>query len=155
VDLALVEADPTSPAAAALIAALDAEFHVRYPGAPVFGIDAVSLLEQGGVFLLAQLDGMPVGCGALRPLDSRTAEVKRMFVRPDARGRRIARAVLARLEAIAAARGYLVCRLETGIRQPEAIGLYESAGYTRIPCFAEYASSPHSVCYEKRLAPPW
>lgn len=154
-DLALVEASPASPAAAALIAALDAEFHVRYPGAPVFGIDAASLLAQGGIFLIAHLDGQPVGCGALRPIDPRTVEVKRMFVRPEVRGRGISRAVLARLEELARARGYAVARLETGTRQPEAIGLYESAGYARIPCFGEYASSAHSICYEKRLAPPW
>jgi putative acetyltransferase len=59
--------------------------------------------------------------------------------------------LLARLEEIATGRRYVVCRLETGIRQPEAMGLYEAAGYARIPCFGEYASSPHSVCYEKRL----
>jgi GNAT superfamily N-acetyltransferase len=135
----------------ALIAALDAEFHVRYPGAPVFGIDAPSLVAGGGVFLIAYQDGVPLGCGALRPLDGNVVEVKRMFVRPDARGRGIARAVLERLEQIAAARGFTVSRLETGVRQPEALRLYEAAGYRRIPCFGEYAASAHSVCYEKGL----
>ncbi|MGE0443674.1 MAG: GNAT family N-acetyltransferase [Vicinamibacterales bacterium] len=73
----------------ALSAELDAEFHVRYPGAPVFGIDAASLIAHGGVFLIAYDKGGPLGCGALRPLEGDIVEIKRMFVRPEARGRGI------------------------------------------------------------------
>jgi ribosomal protein S18 acetylase RimI-like enzyme len=74
-----------------------------------------------------------------------------MFVEPSMRGRGIARALLAGLEAAARGLGLTVLRLETGSRQPEAIGLYESAGYLRVPAFGEYASDPLSVCFEKRL----
>jgi GNAT superfamily N-acetyltransferase len=149
-----VKADPAAPDAAGLIAELDAEFHQRYPGEPVFGIDASAFVAGGGVFLIAYLAGVPAGCGAVRPIDDGVVEVKRMFVRPAARGHGIARALLTALEAIAIERGYTTSRLETGLRQPEAIGLYESFGYHRVPCWGEYAASPHSICYEKSLTRP-
>lgn len=147
----VVESSPTSPDAAALIAELDAELSRRYPGHEPHGIDAVSLVASGGAFLLARLGDDAVGCGALRPLGANIAEIKRMYVRPDARGRGIARAVLERLERIAAERGYKTVRLETGNRQPEALALYASSGYSRIPNYAE-SVHPLSLCFEKRLA---
>jgi putative acetyltransferase len=78
-------------------------------------------------------------------------EIKRMFVRPAARGRGIARLLLARLEVEARARGFRLLRLETGSLQPDARGLYERAGYRPIPCFGPYAGAPHSRCYERRI----
>jgi GNAT superfamily N-acetyltransferase len=103
------------------------------------------------VFLLARAtDGTAVACGALRHLAGEMAEVKRMFVHPDWRGLGIARQVLAALEDHAAAQGWTVLRLETGERQHEAIGLYLSAGYCRIPNFGPYADAPHSICFERR-----
>jgi ribosomal protein S18 acetylase RimI-like enzyme len=74
-----------------------------------------------------------------------------MFVRPAARGRGVARRLLAALEEAAAARGYTTVRLETGTGQHEAIRLYTSAGYRPIPCFGAYVEEPTSVCFEKRL----
>jgi GNAT superfamily N-acetyltransferase len=97
-------------------------------------------------------DGSALGCGALlRPFDPGVAEIKRMFTRPDARGRGVARAVLERLEEEARARGIAVLRLETGTMQPEAQRLYESSGYEPIPPFGAYAGEPLSRCYERRL----
>src|SRR5262249_55727197 len=92
-----------------------------------------------------------VGCGAVRPLEPGVGEVKRMFVLPEARGRGIARQILRSLEAAAGSLGFRVLRLETGQRQPEAIRLYQTAGYAEIPRFGEYADDPFSVCFEKRL----
>ena len=88
---------------------------------------------------------------AVRSLEAGVAEVKRMFVADGARKRGIGRAILGALELAAIGLGYRVARLETGIRQPEAIGLYESAGYRRIDCYGRYASNELSVCYEKEL----
>lgn len=79
------------------------------------------------------------------------AEVKRMFVDPSARGQGVAGQILATLEAIARQAGYRAVQLETGLRQPEAIRLYEKAGYHPIPNYGQYANEPLSVCFEKYL----
>jgi GNAT superfamily N-acetyltransferase len=83
-------------------------------------------------------DGTPVGCGALRPLEPGAAELKRMYVVPAARGRGISRLLLVALEAEAAARGWTTLRLETGNRQPAAVGLYTAAGYRPTEAFGHY-----------------
>ncbi|MGO9260521.1 MAG: GNAT family N-acetyltransferase [Bryobacteraceae bacterium] len=150
-NLAIVEADPAAPEAASLISALDADLRERYPGMPIHGIDSAEFRRSGGVFLLGRLDGIPVACGAIRPLGGGACELKRMFVRNDYRGRGFARAMLAAVERIAIERGYQTIRLETGIYQPEAVALYESAGYHRILCYEEYISDPRSLCFEKSL----
>ena len=81
------------------------------------------------------------------------AEVKRVYVDPGARGLGLARAIMARLEAEALASGRNVARLETGIHQPEALGLYEALGYSRRHSFGDYPlDDPNSVFLEKRLA---
>jgi len=105
----------------------------------------------GGVFLLARIEGRPVGCGALRRHDDDTAEVKRMYVVPDARRRGVARVVLAALEAQAGRLGYRTIVLETGVRQPEAVALYESHGYSRRPAYDSHTDHPLSICMTKRL----
>ena len=84
------------------------------------------------VFILATLDGVPVGCGAVRPISGEVVEIKRMYVREMARGLGIGRAILAELERLAVSFGYSRIALETGVRQPEAIALYERGGFTRI-----------------------
>jgi GNAT superfamily N-acetyltransferase len=91
-------------------------------------------------------DVRPFGCTA-------AAEVKRMYVAPAARRRGLARAVLAHLEETAAQAGAEVMVLETGTEQPEAIAMYERAGYERVDGFGYYTWSPKSRCYGKRLAP--
>jgi putative acetyltransferase len=76
-------------------------------------------------------------------------EIKRMFVRETFRGRGYSRLILRRLEELAQSHGFRRLVLETGAAQPEAIGLYESAGYVRIPNYGHYAGNPHSVCFAK------
>jgi GNAT superfamily N-acetyltransferase len=147
-----VEVDPAVPEAASLISALDSDLNDRYPGMPIHGIEPVEVRHNGGVFLIGKLDGVGVACGAIRPLSDSVGELKRMFVRKEQRGHGFGRAMLATLERIATQRGYQTIRLETGTNQPEAIRLYEDAGYRRIPCFAEYVSDPRSRCFEKSLS---
>lgn len=103
------------------------------------------------VFLIGRLEDRPVACGAVRPLEGGVGEVKRMYVEPGVRGRGYSRRLLAALEDAARSIGYVALRLETGDRQPEAIRLYESAGYRRIEPFGIYVGSRRSVCFEKRL----
>ena len=104
-----------------------------------------------GAFVVARLDGEPVGCGALRRHADGVAEVKRLWVAPPARGRGLARTLMAWLEAEAVALGYRQLTLETGLRQPEAIALYTALGYRRRAPYGRYADSPLSVCFERDL----
>ena len=101
--------------------------------------------------VIAYLNETPVGCGAIKHYSDTTMEVKRMYVNPDFRGNRIAAKILNELEKWAAEIGYERCILETGIKQPEAIALYERCGYTRIENYDQYKDVEDSVCYEKRL----
>jgi putative acetyltransferase len=96
-------------------------------------------------------NGTAIGCGALRRLDDTSAELKRMFVDPAARGSGVATAILRALETRAAARGWTALRLETGREQPDAVRFYEREGYARIPNFGDYAGVDTSICYERVL----
>jgi putative acetyltransferase len=149
--LSIREVPATDAAARALMRELDADLQARYPGAVIHSIDVERFDAAGGLFLVGETGGANVACGALRGLEAGVVEVKRMYVRDEARRRGHARALLEALERRARDRGAVIVRLETGDRQPEAIRLYEAAGYTRISCYGEYVGSPHSQCFEKRL----
>jgi putative acetyltransferase len=153
-DLSIVVADPLETAAQHLLTALDADLLQRYPSSSVHGIEIDQLRQPQTIFLLAYWQEHAVGCGALRQIDSTTAEMKRVYVDPAFRGRGIARQLIQRLEAFAVKSGYVRIWLETGTAQPEAVGLYESRGYHPIPAFGEYIGDPYSLCYEKVLAEP-
>ncbi|MFD1870860.1 GNAT family N-acetyltransferase [Hymenobacter bucti] len=101
--------------------------------------------------VVAYQDDEPVGCGAFKPFDADSVEVKRMFVQPAHRGQGVAQAVLAELEQWAGELGYASGVLETGKRQPEAIRLYERSGYARIPNYGQYVGIENSVCMRKAL----
>lgn len=129
------------------------EIRARYGGKLEPG-RAPSAADVAVVLLASDDDGTPLGCGALRPLDDGAVEVKRMYVVPAARGRRVGRAVLAGLEAAARERGWTTLRLETGPRQPEAVALYTGAGYRAIGPFGGYADDPDaedSLFFERTL----
>jgi GNAT superfamily N-acetyltransferase len=145
--------DLLSPVAQELITALNAELSKMYPepGATHFRLDPNEVAEGNGVFLVALRDDEPLGCGALRRIEERSGEVKRMYVRPQARGLGIGRALLAALEAEARALGLTRLLLETGTRQIEALGLYRQTGFADIPAYGEYINSPLSLCMAKEL----
>jgi GNAT superfamily N-acetyltransferase len=136
-----------------LIAALNAELEQRYPedGANFFRLDAEEVADGRGAFLVAYIDGHAVGCGAVRRNEPGVAEIKRMYVAPDARGRGVGRLILDELEAVARQLGVHRLVLETGPRQPEALALYRRAGYVEIPLFGEYVGAEFSVCMAKNL----
>lgn len=93
----------------------------------------------------------PIACGALKPFDNDTVEIKRMFTLPEHRGKGIAVQVLGQLEVWAKELGYKRCILETGFKQPEAIALYQKCNYRRIPNYGQYAGVDNSACFEKKL----
>jgi|SRR6516165_9955172 GNAT superfamily N-acetyltransferase len=142
-----------SPVAADLVARTVAELNSRYSDHEhkMKGLDSGEFLPTTGVFLIARVEDWPAGCGGLRRIDDQTAEIKRMYVEPGARCRGIGRKILEELEFHARRLGYRKVRLETGVRQPEAIQLYESAGYQRISAYGEFSGSPLSICFEKSL----
>ncbi|MGD9701746.1 MAG: GNAT family N-acetyltransferase [Acidimicrobiia bacterium] len=137
--------------AARLIGALDAELEARYPepGSNFFRLDPNEVTGDRGVVLLATFGGQAAGCGAVRMLDDTTGEIKRMYVAPQLRGRKLGAAMLSELERAADQLGAKRLVLETGTRQPEAMTVYERAGFTTVPCWGEYAAAPLSVCMEK------
>jgi len=151
--LEVTRADLTSPLALALIGELDVELLFIYPeeGATHFRLDADDVSESRGAFVVATLADAPIGCGAVRLLDTETAEIKRMYVKPSRRGRGVARRILDELETHARRLGARRIVLETGERQPDALALYGGAGFVGIPRFGEYVDSPLSVCMEKQL----
>jgi GNAT superfamily N-acetyltransferase len=136
------------------VRAVLAEYVVRYGGTDSDRPSPDEFTAPDGAFVIAYVDGTPVGCGGLRGHAGTTGEIKRMYVEPDARGSGVGRAILRALEDRARDHGYARLRLETGMRQPEAISLYESAGYLPIGPYGYYRDSPLSRCFEKDLDQP-
>jgi len=145
--------DILSPPAQMLIDALNMELLGRYPeeGACHFQLDASEVADGRGAFLVAFRSGQPVGCGAVRRIETDTGEVKRMYVTPQERGRGVGRAILNAIEAEARALRFSRLVLETGVRQTEAQALYQRAGFSQIDPFGEYILSPLSICMAKAL----
>lgn len=143
---------PAQPEVLALIDELDAYQKPMYPPESHHGIDLAALQRPEVLFAVLRNDeGAAVGCGALVLGDDGSGELKRMYLRPSWRGGGRAQALLARLEAEAAARGCTVARLETGIHQHEALAFYARAGYRRRGPFGGYGPDPLSVFMEKDL----
>lgn len=145
---------------------VQSEYVQRYGDGDLTHMDAGHFEPPRGLYLLVyDTDGTPVASGGWRAQDASPegfqdgdAEIKRMFVVPEARGRGLARRLLAELEASAAAAGRTRMVLETGLKQPEAIALYESSGYAPIQKFGYYRDDELSVCLGKALPSaegPW
>jgi GNAT superfamily N-acetyltransferase len=136
-----------------LVRAVLAEYAVRYGGIDADTPSPEEFAAPDGAFVIAYVDGSPIGCGGLRQLSPGIGEIKRMYVEPGARKLGVGRAILRALEQHAREVGYPTLRLETGARQPEAISLYESEGYLPVEPYGYYRDSPLSRCFEKHLDP--
>jgi GNAT superfamily N-acetyltransferase len=159
-DATLIDLHPVPyghPDAVALIDRVQQEYVERYGGPDESPIEPAMFHPPDGLFLVGYLEGVPVATGAWRraPVQllggQRAVEIKRMYVVPEARGRGLARRMLAELEQTAAGAGYDVIVLETGLRQPEAIPLYTTAGYVEVDKFGYYKDSPLSRYFGKRI----
>ena len=153
--IAIHRADLTADASRRLIDALNAELTGAYPepGATHFGRASEDVAPGRGAFLIVYADGTPVGCGAVRLIDSETAELKRMYIAPEMRGQRLGRRLVAALESEARTLGVRRLILETGLRQAAALALYRATGFEPIPLYGEYLRSPDtSICLGKVLA---
>ena len=139
------------PDVIALLEAGDAFALSLYPAENYYGLE-VDELEKPGVTLFVARDAAAVvGTAALVERGDGTAELKRMFVAPEARGLGVGGALLTAVERLAAASGVRLLQLETGVPQLAAIALYEKSGFTHIPQFGQYVGDPTSVCMEKQL----
>lgn len=150
--ITIVEERPDSPDALGLLSELDEALWLHpYPPESRHAFTVDKLVREGVAFFVARLDGEPAACGGLKLFGRDYGEVKRMYVRPVYRGRGLGKAVLNHLADYAQQRQVNGLRLETGIYQVEAIGLYERWGFQRRPPFGEYKDDPLSVYFEKRL----
>ncbi|MBL6447763.1 GNAT family N-acetyltransferase [Fulvivirga sp. 29W222] len=133
-----------------LVKLLDADLKVRDGEDHAF-YDQFNKIDNIKNVVVAYENDVPVGCGAIKPYGDDGVEVKRMFVAPKMRGRGIAVQVLAELEQWAKELGCMRCVLETGKKQPEAIGLYKKNGYQVTPNYGQYAGVENSICFEKKI----
>ncbi len=148
--------DYDHPDSAKLVEEVQQEYVVRYGGVDRTPVDPAEFAPPVGLFLVGYLDGVPVATGGWRRAEEGEegdVEMKRMYVTPGARGRGLARAMLAELERTARAAGYRRLVLETGSQQPEAIALYGSSGYTPVTPFGFYACAPEAHHLGKALVP--
>lgn len=145
--------DPTSPDARRLIALSDAYMTALYPPESNHFEKPEALAQPHVRFLGIHVDGQLVACGGVKLLDDdgRYGEIKRVFVLPAQRGKGLARMIMAALEDGLRRDGYPLARLETGVAQPEALGLYRALGYVERTPFGAYRPDPLSVFMEKRL----
>jgi putative acetyltransferase len=145
-----IAAEPADQAEVhALLRQSDAYHAALYPAESNHLVDAAALAAPNVRFLVARRGGAAVGCGALVVGADGEAELKRMFVAPEARGLKIGSQILEALEAVGKAEGVRVIRLETGVRQPESLALYRRHGYTERGPFGKYERDPLSTFFEK------
>jgi putative acetyltransferase len=151
--VSIVEVRPDSEDAVQLLSELD-EYLAAHPYPPesrhAFSID--KLLHEEVAFFVTQYEQKPAGCGGLKLFGTEYGEIKRMYVRPNYRGLGLGKLMLDQLAEYARERQVSLLRLETGIYQTEAIGLYERFGFQRRPPFGEYKLDPLSVYFEMPIS---
>ena len=131
-------------------AALHADLELRYGKGSI-----EEFIEENKYMLIffaaVNDEGSVAACGALKHFGDNTAEIKRMYVKNEHRGKGLSKLILKKLEDTASKMNYRRIVLETGLKQPEAMNLYEKFGYTKIVPYGRHKDDPDSVCYEKLL----
>ena len=159
--ISVIATDPEIPSIAAMIEQLDGYQLSLYPEESNHLVSIEELTAENVYFVAAYEGPDLIGCGAIKYVDCACCdkdiggygEIKRVFVKTEARGKGVSKEIMAKLESNARYRKVEVIRLETGIHQPEAIGLYARLGYRRRGPFGEYPDDPVSVFMERRLLP--
>jgi GNAT superfamily N-acetyltransferase len=139
------------PVAHDLVEKVQEEYVARYGGRDAAVVEPAEFLPPLGLFLVAEVDGVPAGCGAWRALPEGPAEIKRVYVEPGFRRRGLAHVIVAELETSAAAAGHASVVLNTGREQPEALALYSDLGYEPVAGYGVYACAPGAVFLGKDL----
>ncbi len=147
------------PVAQELIGRVQQEYVQRYGGPDGAVVRPGEFRPPTGIFLVAEVDGVPAGTAAWRTLGDGRAEMKRVYVEPAFRRRGLAQVLVDALEADAARAGIRALELNSGPEQPEALALYAVLGYTPVAPFGIYADEPRAVFLGKDLSPgeerPW
>jgi putative acetyltransferase len=134
-----------------LVADLDKDLWARYPAIQQ-NFTPFNKIDPSARVVVAYTQNVPVGCGCFRPMeDEGTLEIKRMYVKPESRGKGIAKLVLSELEKWGKDEGFTQAKLETGNNQPEALAVYNGAQYKQIPNYPPYTHIAESICMAKRL----
>jgi putative acetyltransferase len=150
-EFVIAQEDPRRPDAAHLVRELDCMFEELYPAESNHLLDIETLAKPDIRFFVVRRNGEALGCGALWIRES-YGEVKRVYVKPTARGLKLGHLILERLEEEARRCKLTVVKLETGIHQPAALGLFAAAGFSKCGAFGDYpAEDPNSVFMEKRI----
>lgn len=142
---------PDHPDIMRLIEALDELMIDLYPPESNHLLDVAALLDPAVTFLVARAAGEAVGCGAILADPRGWGEIKRMFVQPEQRGKRLGARMLSRLEGVALAAELPLLRLETGIHNKDALALYRRAGFVECEPFGDYVPDLLSVFMQKRV----
>lgn len=151
--ITILEARPDSAEAVQLIAELDAYLNtLPYTADSRHAFSVDKLVREGVTFFVMRYEDKPAGCGGIKLFGTEYGEVKRMFVRPVYRGLGLGTAILDRLAQHAREQQVKLLRLETGIYQTEAIGLYERYGFERRLPFGEYKDNPLTIYFEKSIS---
>ncbi len=149
--ITIARADPRDVAVRRLVEELDAYMHALYPAESNHLLDIETMCQPQMSYFAVSVDGAVMGCGGFWAHDG-FAEVKRVYVDPRSRGLGLARRLMAHIEQEMRAAGFTLARLETGVAQPEALGLYGAIGYANCAPFGDYPTDdPLSVFMEKRL----
>jgi putative acetyltransferase len=148
----LIRTDSGNPDFVELVRHLDADLSIR-DGEDHSFFAQFNKIDKIKNVIVAYYNGLAVGCGAVKSYTNETGEIKRMFVLPEYRGRKIASQILSELEKWANELEFKQVILETGKAQPEAIGLYTKSGYQIIPNYGQYENVESSVCMQKATAP--
>lgn len=146
----ILRTDSDNPDFIDLVKCLDAELAIRDGADHSFyaQFNKIVLIKHT---VVAYENNLPVACGGIKVFDTKTIEIKRMYVTPESRGRGIATRILNELTAWTIELSIDKCILETGFNQPEAIALYKKNGFNRIPNYGQYAGIKNSICFEKEL----
>jgi putative acetyltransferase len=148
--LILQRTNSSNPQFRTLVNELDQ--HLRIRNGEIMDIyDQHNVIENIDTVVIACLENVPVACGCFKPFDEESVEIKRMFVKEEARGKGISLTVLTELENWARELCLNYTVLETGVKQIEALGLYPKAGYVDIPRYGPYVDLPDSICFRKSL----
>lgn len=133
-----------------LVALLDADLAIR-DGAEHLFYAQFNKIDKIRHVVIAYENGIAVGGGAFREYEPNITEIKRMYVREENRGQGVAGKILAELENWAKELNFSECILETGVKQPEAIRLYQKSGYEKMPSYGQYLNVENSVCMRKSI----
>lgn len=148
----ILKEDPATPVAQQLIDELSDALSLITGDSGRESFDFNDINDPRALFVVAYDEqDNALGCGALRPVSDTIGEVKRMYSKPERRGKGVGKAILTYLEKQAQAWGYEALWLETRLINHQAVAFYERRGYHRIPNYGKYVSRPEAVCFEKRL----